>query len=139
MVRGVVAGLGLISVLAALVFVGYLAVNSFGGSLVGGTVNDAVSGEDSVVLRISGTPGVRFSGNYATAGGSQNISGTLGANPMDYDLSGKGVAGVNVVTANVRRQGSQGTVKVEIVKNGQVVQSKETNATTDTVSVTYSP
>jgi hypothetical protein len=139
MVRGVVAGLGLISVLAALVFVGYLAVNSFGGSLLGGSVNDAASAEDSVVLRISGTPGAGFSGNYTTVGGSQNISGTLGANPMDYELSGKGIAGVNVVTANVRRKGSQGTLKVEILKNGQVVQSKETNATTDAVSVTYSP
>ncbi len=137
-----VAGLGLISVLAALGFVAYLTVSSMGGSLLGGPANDAQSGgaADSVVLRLSGTPGVKFSGSYTTARGSQNVSGTLGTDPTDYDLGSKGLAGVNVVTANVKKQQrANGVLKVEVLKNGQVVQSQETNAASDTVSLTYSP
>ena len=141
MIRSLVAGLGLISVLAALIFVAFLMVNSLGESLGGGSVGDAPSGgaADSVVLRISGTPGVEFSGDYTTPQGSQNFSGTLGTTPTDYELGGEGIAGLNVVTANVQKQGMGGTLKVEILKNGQVVQSAETNAANNAVSVTYSP
>jgi hypothetical protein len=139
-IRGLVAALGLISVLAALIFVAFLVVNSLGGSLTGGQAGDAPSGGDAdlLVLRISGTPGVGFSGNYTTPQGSQNFSGTLGTTPTDYELGGEGVAGLNVVTANVQKQGMGGTLRVEILKNGQVVQSAETNATNNTVSLTYS-
>jgi hypothetical protein len=89
------------------------------------------------VLRISGTPGVRFSGNYTTPQGSQDISGTLGADPTDYKLGGEDVAGMSVLTANVQKQGTHGALKVEILKDGQVVQSAETSATNNAVSVTY--
>ena len=140
MVRGLVAALGLISVLGALIFVALLTVNSLEGSLSGGLAGDAPSRGDagSLVLRISGTPGVGFSGNYTTPEGSQNFSGTLGAAPTDYKLGGEGIAGFNVVTVNVQKQGTSGTLKVEILENGRVVQSAETNATSNTVSVTYS-
>jgi hypothetical protein len=141
MIRAVVAGLGFISVLAVLIIVALLMVNSLGGSLAGGSAANAPSegAAESVVLRISGTPGLQFSGNYTTPEGSRNISGTLGVDPTDYDLGGEGVAGFNVVTANVYKEETSGTLKVEILKNGQVVQSAATNATNNTVSVTYSP
>ena len=141
MIRAVVAGLGFISVLAALIIAALLMVNSLGGSLAGGSAANAPSAgaAESVVLRISGTPGLQFSGSYTTPEGSKNISGTLGVNPTDYDLGGEGVAGFNVVTANVYKEATNGTLKVEILKNGQVVQSAATNATNNTVSVTYSP
>lgn len=48
------------------------------------------------------------------------------------------MAGFNVVTVNVQKLGTTGTLKVEILKNGQVVQSGETNVTNNTVSLTYS-
>ncbi len=141
MIRAVVASLGFISVLAALIIAALLMVNSMGGSLAGGSAVNAPSegAADSVVLRISGTPGLQFSGNYTTPESSKNISGTLGVDPTDYDLGGEGVAGFNVVTANVYKDGTSGTLKVEILENGQVVQSAATNATNNTVSVTYSP
>ncbi len=139
MLRGLVAALGLISVLAALIIVALLMVNQL-GSLSGGLAGDAPAGgtTGSLVLRISGTPGVGFSGNYTTPQGSQNFSGTLGAAPTDYELGGEGIAGFNVVTVNVQKQGTSGTLKVEILENGQVVQSAETSATNNTVSLTYS-
>ncbi len=141
MIRGLVAALGMITVLAALIIVAFLMVNSLESSLSGGLAGDAPSGGDagSLVLRISGTPGVGFSGNYTTPEGSQNFSGTLGAAPTDYELGDEGIAGFNVVTVNVQKQGTSGTLKVEILENGQVVQSAETSATNNTVSLTYSP
>ena len=141
MIRAVVASLGFISVLATLIIAALLMVNSMGGSLAGGSAVNAPSegAAESVVLRISGTPGLQFSGNYTTPESSKNISGTLGVNPTDYDLGGEGVAGFNVVTANVYKKETSGTLKVEILENGQVVQSAATNATNNTVSVTYSP
>ena len=140
MIRSLVAGLGLISVLGALIFVAFLMVNSLGRSPAGNPAGDAPSGgaADSLVLRISGTPGVQFSGNYTTPQGSQNFSGTLGTTPTEYNLGGEGIAGVNVITANVQKQETYGTLRVEILENGQVVQSAETSATNNTVSVTYS-
>jgi hypothetical protein len=140
MLRALVATLGFITVLATLIIVGVLTVNSLGASLGGGFAEDTPSGgaTNSVVLRISGTQGVQFSGNYTTPQGSQDISGTLGADPTDYDLGGQDVAGMSVLTADVQKQGTYGTLKVEILKDGQVVQSAETNATNNAVSVTYS-
>jgi hypothetical protein len=140
MLRSLVAALGFISVLATLIIVGVLMVNSLGGSLGGGSASDTPSGgaTNSLVLRISGTPGVQFSGNYTTPKGSQDFSGTLGTTPTDYKLGGAGVGGLNLVTANVQKQVTYGTLKVEILRDGQVVQSGETNATNYMVSVTYS-
>ena len=140
MLRSLVAALGFITVLSTLIIVGVLMVNSFGASLGGGFAVDTPSGgaTNSVVLRISGTPGVQFSGNYTTAQGSQDFSATLGTDPTDYKLGGEGVAGMSVVTVNVHKQGTYGSLKVEILKDGQVVQSAETNATSNAVSVTYS-
>ena len=140
MIRALAAALGLISVLAALIIVAVLMINSLGSSLSGGLAGESPSegGTGPLVLRISGTPGVEFTGNYTTPKSTQNISGTIGASPTDYNLGGEGVAGFNVVTANVQKLGTSGTLKVEILKNGRVVQSAETNAATNTVSVTYS-
>jgi hypothetical protein len=140
MLRALVATLGFITVLATLIIVGVLMVNSLGASLGGGFAEDTPSGRatDSLVLRISGTQGVQFSGNYTTPQGSQDISGTLGTTPTDYNLGGQDVAGMSVLTANVQKQGTYGTLKVEILKDGQVIQSAETNATNNAVSVTTS-
>jgi hypothetical protein len=140
MLRSLVATLGFITVLSTLIIVGVLMVNSFGASLGGGLGGDTPPGgaTNSVVLRISGTPGVHFSGNYTTAQGSQDISGTLGTTPTEYKLGGEGVAGMSAVSVNVQKQGTYGSLKVEILKDGQVVQSAETNATNNAVSVTAS-
>ena len=140
MLRSLVATLGFITVLATLIIVGVLTVNSLGASLGGGFADDTPSGgaTNSIVLRISGTPGVQFSGNYTTPQGSQDISGTLGTDPTDYKLGGEEVAGMSILTVNVQKQGTYGTLKVEILKDGQVVQSAETSATNNAVSVTYS-
>src|ERR671911_1187660 len=113
MLRSLVATVGFITVLATLIIVGVLMVNSLGASLGGGFAGDTPPGgaTNSVVLRISGTPGVQFSGNYTMPQGSQDISGTLGSAPTDYKLGGEDVAVVSVVTVNVQNQGTYGTLK----------------------------
>src|SRR5215210_3376264 len=118
MIRGLITALGLVSVLAALIIVAFLMVNSLEGTLSGGLAGDAPSGGDagSLVLRISGTPGVEFSGNYTTPQGSHNFSGTLGSTPTDYNLGDEGLAGVNVISANVQKEGTYGTLRVEILE-----------------------
>jgi hypothetical protein len=136
MFRSLVAALSFVSILVVLVIVGVLTLNFFKDSLSSGT--PAGEPADSVVLRISGTSGVQFSGNYTTPNGSQNISGTLGTTPVDYKIKDEGAADVNVVTVNVRRLSATGNLKVEILKNGQVVQSGETNVANNTVSLTFS-
>jgi hypothetical protein len=45
---------------------------------------------------------------------------------------------VNVISVNVQKQGTYGTLKVEALKNGQVIQSAETTATSNSVSLTFS-
>ena len=124
--------------LGALVIGGYQLVKSFGADL--GDPSGGASGgtNPSLVIRVSGTPGVPFSGNITTAEGTENISGTVGATPTDFEISGDGVAGLSVVTVNVRSQGT-GSLKVELLENGQVVQVQETSAASGTVSLTYSP
>ena len=135
MVRSLVAGLGLVAMLAAMVIGGYMMVKSMGQDMVGGSSGE----EPSPTIRVSGTPGVPYSGNYTTTTGSQNFNGTVGATPLDYKIPGTSINGVNVVTVNVQRQGTTGTLKVEILENGQVIQSQETNATTSTLTLTFSP
>ncbi len=140
MMRSLVVGLALISVLGALIIVALLAVRSLESSLTGGLGGDSPSGGSpgSLVVRISGTPGTEFSGNYTTPQGSQNFSGTLGSTPTDYNLGDEGLAGVNVISANVQKQGTYGTLKVEILENGRVVQSAQTTTANSPVSVTHS-
>jgi len=44
---------------------------------------------------------------------------------------------MSVVTVNLQKHETYGTLKVEILKDAQVVQSAETNATNNAVSMTY--
>ena len=54
------------------------------------------------------------------------MSGTLGTAPTDFDLGSNAFAGVNLVTANVKmQQRANGVLKVEVLKNGQVVQYQD--------------
>lgn len=134
-VRSLVSGLGLVAMLAALVIGGYMMVKSMGQDMIGGSSSEEVT----LTIRVSGTPGVPFTGNYTTTTGSQNFNGTVGATPLDFKIPNTSVNGVNVVTVNVQSQGTAGPIKVEILKNGQVIQTGETNPTTSTITLTFSP
>jgi hypothetical protein len=77
--RSVVAGIGLVSVIGAMILGSYVVVKAMGAELSGGpAAGDEAS---SLVLRISGTPGTSFSGTYTTDEGSQSVSGVLGTAP----------------------------------------------------------
>ena len=133
MVKSLVSGLGLVAMLAALVIVGYQMVKSMDRDLLGGS-----SEESPLTIRVSGTPGVPFTGNYTTTTGSQNFNGTVGATPLDFKVPGTSINGVNVVTINVQSQGT-GSLTVEVLKNGQVIESGQTSATSNLVNLTFSP
>lgn len=135
--RSIVGALGFVGLMAALVAGGYLAVTSLGDGMMGeDPAVESVSG--ALILRVSGTPGTSYSGTYTAVGGTNNATGVVTATPKDYELPG-GVAGVNVVSVDLQRQGTTGELKAEILEDGQVVQTAQTTATNPAVSLTYSP
>lgn len=135
--RSLVAGIGLVSVIGAMILVSYIVVEAMGAELSSGSA--AGDEASSLAPRISGTPGTSFSGTYTTAEGSQNVSGMLEGAPTVYELSGDGVTGVNVVTATIQQNGSAGALRVEILEDGQVVQAQQTSGVSSQLSLTYSP
>ena len=98
--------------------------------------------DSSVLIRVSGTQGVFFSGNYGSLrGGSKSVEGVLGDSPREYAVPIKsGPFDYDSVQASfAKRALSKGTLRVEIVANGWVVKEQETSAGRGSVSVNYSP
>jgi hypothetical protein len=97
---------------------------------------------EEVLVRISGTQGVQYSGSYGTPQGQRTVDGTLGVEPDEYDVEGveTGAFEFDVVTANFQKR-SQGpeALRVEIVSGGEVVAAQETTAAFGVASVTWSP
>ena len=96
----------------------------------------------SVLIRVSGTPGVVFSGNYGSLrGGSTSVEGVLGEEPKEYAVPIKSRPfDYDSVQASFTKRGlRKGTLRVEIVANGWVVKEQETSAGHGSVAVNYSP
>lgn len=95
----------------------------------------------SVAVRVSGSPNLQYSGNYGTTeGGGRSVDGELGVTPDEYQVPVEsGAFDFDMVTAFFQKQGVEGTLRVEIIVNGQVVKSQETSAQYGVVDVTYSP
>ena len=96
----------------------------------------------SVLIRVSGTQGVVFSGNYGSLrGGSKSVEGVLGEGPTEYAVPIKSRPfDYDSVQASFTKRGlRKGTLRVEIVANGWVVKEQETSAGRGSVAVNYSP
>lgn len=104
----------------------------------GGLDEPAVS---SVIVRVSGSPGLRYSGNYGTAeGGGRTVDGELSVSPTEYQVPVKsGAFEFDMVTAVFQKMDAEGTLRVEIIVDGQVVKAQETVAQYGVVDVSYSP
>ncbi len=80
---------------------------------------------DSAVIRISGTQGVSYRGNYGTTqSGSTTVEGTLGAAPTDYEVPLETERfRFDTVHASFSNDPprQQGTLRVEILADGEVV------------------
>lgn len=95
----------------------------------------------SVTVRVSGSTGLRYSGNYGTAnGGGRSVDGQLDGGYDDYQVPVKGgTFDFDMVTAFFQKMDQEGTLQIEILVNGQAVKAQQTSAQYGTVDVSYSP
>lgn len=138
--------------LLAVGFVGCLAVLGGSGALDdpgtarppgsgSGTPGAPVNAPTSVSVRVSGSPSLAYSGSYGTGSeGGRSVEGVLGAAADEYPVTVEaGAFEFDIVTAFFSKMDEEGSLRVEIVVDGQTVKSQETSATYGAVDVTYSP
>ncbi len=93
-----------------------------------------------VVVRVSGTPGIRYSGAFGEPiEGTQVVNGTLGTEPTDYKLKVKDSVSGSVSAAFRKTLPDEGTLKLEILADSGVVAEREASAKPTSVAVSWSP
>ena len=103
------------------------------------TAAPTTTGENAVVVRVSGTPNTAYSGTYGTAREIRTVSTTtLEAEPTDYELEVAGEDGVLNATFRKTEPGRE-TLKVEVLVDGEVVTQSETSAELGSVIVNWVP
>ena len=82
-------------------------------------------------IKVSGTLGLEFSGSYmvVTVDGQSTSKSVDGTVPAQYSVIGI------IVSVVFQKQAEEGTLKVEILKDDQVIASSETTAAYGVVSV----
>ncbi len=94
---------------------------------------------ETVTVRITGDPGLQFSGSYGTArSGQQRVDGTT---PTEFEVeqeSGAFSDDILSVTAQKIIAGSD-ELRIQIVRGGEVVKEQATTAQFGVVTLTYSP
>jgi hypothetical protein len=88
-----------------------------------------------VTIRVTGTPGVSFSGAYA----ARSAGSIDGVTPQDF-AAGEVRSGMDGVTANVQKR-SEGNdeLTLQVLVDGEVVQEQSTTAQSGVVTVTLFP
>lgn len=88
--------------------------------------------QQTVTVRITGTEELSFAGRVGTAQDRRRVQRNV---PEEYEIAFEGAA----VTAAVRkREPGAGTLGVEVVRDGEVVTSRETSTSTGVVNVVWS-
>jgi len=93
---------------------------------------------ENVVVRVSGTPGTAYSGSYGSFQNAQSVNDTLGVEPVDYEIESS-VSDILAVVFRKTQPADEGTLKVEILVDGEVVAEDETSEEIDVINVTWSP
>lgn len=91
------------------------------------------------MVRVTGTEGLKFTGNVGTLGGTHSVEGTI---PKEYEVQVKtGEMDFDSVTTFSKDflDETEGTMRVEIVYEGQVVKQSETSAPAGSVTLNWSP
>ena len=90
-----------------------------------------LGGDSDFTIRISGTSGLSYSGNYMAvkSDGSSASRSVEGIIPAQYTVRG------NIVSAVFQKQTENGLLKVEILRDGNLIKSSETTASYGVVSV----
>jgi hypothetical protein len=101
------------------------------------------SSPTTVTVRVSGTKGLGYTGTIGTSEtGQKSIDGTLDTIPEDYELPLNTSSGsTDGVTAEVGKNPldvrSSGTLRLQLLVDGQVVRDQESSSDTGVVSFTY--
>ena len=82
-------------------------------------------------VKVSGSPGLKFSGSYmvVTASGKSTSKSVDGIVPAQYSVTG------SVVSVSFQKQGENGNLKVEILKDNNIVSASDTSASYGVVAV----
>jgi hypothetical protein len=106
-----------------------LIVVAVGGNASTSSTDEILSSD--FVVRLSGMPGLKYSGSYmtVTASGNSKSLSVDGYAPPEYRVSG------SIVSTTFQKQAKGGQLSVEIVKGGQVVSQSETSAAYGVVAV----
>lgn len=94
----------------------------------------------SVVVRVSGTEGLAFAGNYGTLTREpQIVEDTLGGEPTEYEVEIEGGAAEGVSASFQKTEPGAGKLKAEIVADGELVTESTTYAEFGSVIVDWLP
>lgn len=121
-------------VVLAMLALGALLLAGCGGGPKGGPGEEAdldvpASPEEArnVVVRVSGTEGVAYSGDYGTLTGEQeNVNGTVEAEPTEYEIQED--AADAIIATFEKIQPGQGELRVQILGDDKVVAEGRTLA-----------
>ena len=100
-------------------------------------------GTKTAVIKVAGTPGMRFTGNIGNMNSTRSVDGVT---PAEYEVkfSSRAVDFDSVYVdfykeMNAQAEYPEGTLAVQIVVDGQVVQESSSSANDGYVSITWSP
>ncbi len=99
---------------------------------------EAPAGEEraNVVVRLSGTPGTIFAGTYGNLDESTYEEGVL-EEPLEWEVDVRD-EGFDVVNDSFVKPQPEGTLKVEIIADGEVVAERDTSIPHGAVNVSWS-
>ncbi len=93
---------------------------------------------ENVVVRVSGTLGTAYSGSYGSFQSARTVNDTLEVEPVVYEIEGS-VSDILAVVFRKAQPTDEGTLRVEILVDGEVVAEDETSEEMGVVNVTWSP
>lgn len=93
-----------------------------------------------VIIRVSGTEGVVYSGTYGTIEGTlETVEDTVGSEPTEYDIEVAEDVSDGVTGGFQKTLSGEGELKVEILADGQVVVESRTLADLGAVNADWFP
>lgn len=94
-------------------------------------------GRAPVVVRLSGSPGTVYAGNLGNLENSEYQEGVLEGETLQWEVPVRD-SGFDVVEASFVKPRARGTLAVEILVDGEVVNQSETSAQYGAVNISWS-
>jgi len=139
---GVLAARGVLRVVFVLTLVGVVLVSGCGGSRDESDLDVPASPEDagSLVVRVSGTEGVPYSGEYGSLEGAvEGVDDTVGAEPTDYEVEIQEGVSDGVIASFQKSEPGQGELRVQTLADDKVVVEGRTLAELGTANADWLP